>query len=238
MRFVIEFSADAEADFGLKSGTVDLKSAGPLAFGPNGILLIGDPLGAAIYAVDTGDHTMTSGPAYKMAKVEDRSVTPEELAGASLARPFAFTKGAPVLKVPVIERSQLNLVPCVAKSVNAPPSFPRHKTIEKEEHVPRDLDRDNRRPPNGDSRPVPESSSRGLRQKPGDTDLVEKTFRLAKTPEHDLFRVVGPRMQDANATPKKWNGAVELQRDDLVRCERVCTKHHRGDREQAGAVAA
>src|SRR5439155_19024035 len=60
----------------------------------------------------------------------------------------------------------------------------------------------------------------------------EKTFRLAKTPEHDLFRVVGPRMQDANATPKKWNGAVELQRDDLVRCERVCTKHHRGDRER------
>jgi hypothetical protein len=62
----------AEADFGLKPGTVDLKSAGPLAFAPSGVLLIGDPLGAAVFAVDTGDRTMTTGPAYKMAKVEDR----------------------------------------------------------------------------------------------------------------------------------------------------------------------
>ncbi len=62
----------AAADVGLKPGTVELKSAGPLAFGPNGILLIGDPQGAAVYAVDTGDRTQTTGPAYKMAKVEDR----------------------------------------------------------------------------------------------------------------------------------------------------------------------
>lgn len=33
--------------------------------------------------------------------------TPEELAGASLAASFAFTKGVPVLKVPVIERSPM-----------------------------------------------------------------------------------------------------------------------------------
>lgn len=39
----------------LKSGKADLKSAGPLAFGPNGILFIGDSAGAAIVAVDTGD---------------------------------------------------------------------------------------------------------------------------------------------------------------------------------------
>jgi len=62
----------AETDFGLKPGTVELKSAGPIAFGPHGIMLIGDPVGAAVWAVDTGDHTMTSGPAYKMAKVEER----------------------------------------------------------------------------------------------------------------------------------------------------------------------
>lgn len=40
---------------GLKEGTPELKSAGPLAFGPNGILFIGDSQGAAIVAVDTGD---------------------------------------------------------------------------------------------------------------------------------------------------------------------------------------
>jgi arylsulfatase A-like enzyme len=33
--------------------------------------------------------------------------TPEELAGASLAEPFPFTKGTPLLKVPVIERSPM-----------------------------------------------------------------------------------------------------------------------------------
>jgi hypothetical protein len=33
--------------------------------------------------------------------------TPEELAEASLARPMPFTKGAPVLKIPVIERSPM-----------------------------------------------------------------------------------------------------------------------------------
>lgn len=39
----------------LKSGKADLKSAGPLAFGPSGILFVGDSLGAAIVAIDTGD---------------------------------------------------------------------------------------------------------------------------------------------------------------------------------------
>jgi hypothetical protein len=47
--------AAAESDYGLKKGTPDLKSAGPLAFGPDGILFIGDPAGAAIFAIDTGD---------------------------------------------------------------------------------------------------------------------------------------------------------------------------------------
>jgi hypothetical protein len=62
----------ATVDFGLKQGTVDLKSAGPLSFAPGGILLIGDPIGSAVFAVDTNDHTMTSAPAYKLAKVEEQ----------------------------------------------------------------------------------------------------------------------------------------------------------------------
>ncbi|HEY1380143.1 MAG TPA: hypothetical protein VGF55_25295 [Gemmataceae bacterium] len=77
--------ATGDNDFGLKRGTVELKSAGPLAFGPNGILLIGDPQGAAVYAVNTGDRTMTSGPAYKMAKVEDRIAGMLGTAGADVA---------------------------------------------------------------------------------------------------------------------------------------------------------
>lgn len=50
-------SAGLAADYnsGLKPGKADLKSAGPLAFGPDGILFVGDPMGAAVFAIDTGD---------------------------------------------------------------------------------------------------------------------------------------------------------------------------------------
>ncbi len=50
-------AADGNLTESLKKETVTLKSAGPLAFGPQGILFIGDPQAAAIYAVDTGDRT-------------------------------------------------------------------------------------------------------------------------------------------------------------------------------------
>jgi hypothetical protein len=50
-------AADTNLTDSLKSETVTLKSAGPLAFGPQGILFIGDPQAATIYAVDTNDRT-------------------------------------------------------------------------------------------------------------------------------------------------------------------------------------
>jgi hypothetical protein len=45
-------------------GTVELKSAGPLAFGPEGILFVGDPQAACVYAIDTGERPASpaSGP--------------------------------------------------------------------------------------------------------------------------------------------------------------------------------
>ena len=47
----------AAADYidSLKVGSVELKSAGPLAFGPEGILFVGDSMSAAVIALDTGD---------------------------------------------------------------------------------------------------------------------------------------------------------------------------------------
>lgn len=45
--------------YGLKKGTVELQSGGPLAFGPSGILFIGDPKAAKIYAVNTEDEKAT-----------------------------------------------------------------------------------------------------------------------------------------------------------------------------------
>jgi hypothetical protein len=41
---------------GMKSGTAELKSAGPIAFGPEGILLVADTKSAAILAIDTADN--------------------------------------------------------------------------------------------------------------------------------------------------------------------------------------
>jgi hypothetical protein len=64
--------ASTAADFGLKQGTADLKSAGPLAFGPNGILLVGDPQGAAVFAIDTNDRTRQGNGPVQMAKVDER----------------------------------------------------------------------------------------------------------------------------------------------------------------------
>jgi len=49
--------ADSKLLDSLSSGTPDLKSAGALAFGPEGILFVGDPAGACIFALDTGDRS-------------------------------------------------------------------------------------------------------------------------------------------------------------------------------------
>src|SRR5436190_4092459 len=61
------------ADAGLTKGTPDLKSAGPLAFGPDGILFVGDPQGAALFALDTGDRggSPAAGP-LKVEKVDEQ----------------------------------------------------------------------------------------------------------------------------------------------------------------------
>jgi hypothetical protein len=55
-----------------QSGKPDLKSVGPLAFGPNGILFIGDPQGAAIFAIETGDTAATSAGAFKVEGIGEK----------------------------------------------------------------------------------------------------------------------------------------------------------------------
>ena len=48
----------------LQAGRAELQSAGVLTFGPEGILFVGDSIGGAVYAIDTGDRTM--GPARQL----------------------------------------------------------------------------------------------------------------------------------------------------------------------------
>ena len=55
----------------LKKGKPDLKSAAKLAFGPDGILFIGDTAGAAIFAIDTGDKAESA----EKARVELKDVS-------------------------------------------------------------------------------------------------------------------------------------------------------------------
>jgi len=49
------YAADADPSKGLAEADITLKSAGPMAFGPGGILFVADPMAAAVYAIDTGD---------------------------------------------------------------------------------------------------------------------------------------------------------------------------------------
>ncbi len=50
-------SVHAESKYGLQSGSPSLKSAGALAFGPEGILFVADAKQATVFAIDTQDAT-------------------------------------------------------------------------------------------------------------------------------------------------------------------------------------
>jgi len=54
---VVSLYRPASAAAVLTSGKVDLKSAGALAFGPDGVLFVGDSIGGAVIALDTNDRT-------------------------------------------------------------------------------------------------------------------------------------------------------------------------------------
>lgn len=67
--FVAAFTLNAGAA-SLKLGKADVKSAGPLAFGPDGVLFMGDSTAGALFAFDVADNT----PATKGAPVEIKAV--------------------------------------------------------------------------------------------------------------------------------------------------------------------
>ena len=68
----------------LKKGKPDIQSAGPLAFGPEGILFAADPWGAAVFAIDTGDKGPREKGAVKVEKLDSQAAallgtTPAEI---------------------------------------------------------------------------------------------------------------------------------------------------------------
>ena len=59
---MVDYATTTNLDnYGLKIGKPTIRSVGPLAFGPEGILFIGDNAGAAIFAVDVGDYDEANG---------------------------------------------------------------------------------------------------------------------------------------------------------------------------------
>jgi hypothetical protein len=72
-------TADMTAD--MKEGTAELQSAGPLAFGPEGILFVADTKAAAILAVATGD--VKAAAAAKPLKIEGLNQKIAALLGTS-----------------------------------------------------------------------------------------------------------------------------------------------------------
>ena len=61
-----------KADSELKEGTPDIKQAGALAFAPHGVLLVGDTLNAAIYAIDTGDTSASEAKSVNIEGVNEK----------------------------------------------------------------------------------------------------------------------------------------------------------------------
>jgi hypothetical protein len=55
-------AASADDPSGLKPGNIELSSAGPLTFGPKGILFVADPVAATIYAIKTDEGKTDSPP--------------------------------------------------------------------------------------------------------------------------------------------------------------------------------
>ena len=74
-------AADAASASGMKEGAVTLKSAGPIAFGPDGVLLVADTKSAAIVAIDTGD--LKGDKSAKPLKVEGINTKVAALLGTS-----------------------------------------------------------------------------------------------------------------------------------------------------------
>jgi len=61
LAFTVQAARTPAAAAGLAAGDSGLKSAGALAFGPDGVLFVGDSAGGAIAAIDTADRTPGSG---------------------------------------------------------------------------------------------------------------------------------------------------------------------------------
>jgi hypothetical protein len=66
-------AVQADLTDSLKKGTPELKSIGPITFGPDGVVFVGDPAGGAVFAIDTGDRANTPATGtVKIPKIDEK----------------------------------------------------------------------------------------------------------------------------------------------------------------------
>jgi hypothetical protein len=132
----------------LKEGTPELRSAGTLAFGPDGIIFVGDQKGAAVFAIDTGDakgkaadvSLSVAGVGEQLAKlfsVAEKDITVNDLAvNPATGQTFlAVTKGSGSDATPALVRvdakgsfSEVSLKKVAFSKVELP-NAPEDKTV-------------------------------------------------------------------------------------------------------------
>jgi hypothetical protein len=66
------------------AGTVELKSAGQLAFGPKGVLFVGDSAAAKVYAIETGDTSVAAAKPFEVKAINEKvaamlGATPDQI---------------------------------------------------------------------------------------------------------------------------------------------------------------
>jgi hypothetical protein len=81
---VVTVSKSATSGLNLPVGKVQLTSAGALAFGPDGILFVGDSIGARVVAIDTQDTKAASGAKINVEGIDTKiaalvGVTPDQI---------------------------------------------------------------------------------------------------------------------------------------------------------------
>lgn len=76
-------AANGANHYELTTQTVELASSGPLAFGPDGILFVGDPKAATVYAIDTKAYRNNTKPGTEAYEADDLRQSIAKVAGKS-----------------------------------------------------------------------------------------------------------------------------------------------------------
>ena len=109
-------AAKAAASYGMTKGAPDIKSVGPLAFGPAGVLFVADPVGAKVFALDVGAGRAMAAQPVSIDKLDMRLAAFLGAAPADIAvRDVAVQPGSNIVFISVMRGSGAAAVPALVK---------------------------------------------------------------------------------------------------------------------------